>query len=141
MKPNIITILTLVITVLFGSCNDPSDSPIYGKWRLEKYNCIATSSYGLTQAGKDENYILQLDNTGIFSFATDCNTISGNFSTDKTALYFSNISFTEKACDYMLVEESIKSNLPCIKSYEIKDDSSLILKDADGHILIELIKL
>ncbi len=107
---------------------------------MEASKCIATSSYGLTEVEKDENYILQLDNTCVFSFATDCNTISGNFSTDKTVLYFSNISFTEKACDYMLVEESIKSNLPCIKSYEIKDDSSLILKDADGHILMELIK-
>lgn len=141
MKPTIITVLTLALAVLFGSCNDQSDSPIYGNWRLEKYNCIATSSYGLTQVDKNENYVLQLYNTGVFCFTTDCNTISGNYEMGKTALNFSNVSFTEKACEYMLVEESIKSNLPSIKSYEIKDDLSLILKDEDGHILIELIKL
>ena len=141
MKPNIITVLTLLLAVLFGSCNDQSDSPIYGRWRLEKYNSIATSSYGLTQVDKNENYVLQLDSTGIFCFTTDCNTISGNYEMGKTSLSFYNVSFTEMACDYMLVEESIKSNLPGIKSYEIIDDSSLILKDANGHILIELIKL
>ena len=141
MKPTIITVLTWALAVLFGSCNDQSDSPIYGNWRLEKYNCIATSSYGLTQVDKNENYVLQLDNTGVFCFATDCNTISGNYEMGKTTLNFSNVSFTEKACEYMLVKESIKSNLPSIKSYEIKDDLSLILKDEDGHILIELIKL
>ena len=141
MKPTIITVLTLAFAVLFGSCNDQSDSPIYGNWMLEKYNCIATSSYGLTQVDKNENYVLQLDNTGVFCFATDCNTKSGNYEMGKTTLNFSNVSFTEKACEYMLVKESIKSNLPSIKSYEIKDDLSLILKDEDGHILIELIKL
>ena len=67
MKPNIIKVLTLLLAVLFGSCNDQSDSPIYGRWRLEKYNSIATSSYGLTQVEKNENYVLQLDNTGVFA--------------------------------------------------------------------------
>ena len=52
---------------------------------------------------------------------------------------FSDISFTELACDNMIVERSIVSNLPCIKSYEITDDSILVLKDDKGHILMELI--
>lgn len=34
MKPNIITVLTLVLAALFASCNDQSDSPISGKWRV-----------------------------------------------------------------------------------------------------------
>ena len=136
MKPTIITVLTLALAVLFGSCNDQSDSPIYGNWRLEKYNCIATSSYGLTQ----------VDNTGVFYCTTDCNNISGNFETDKTTLAFSNISLTEKAiegiisCDDMLLERSIEANLRCIKSYELKDTSTMYLMDADNHILIVLTK-
>lgn len=146
MKPNIITVLTLLLAVLFGSCNDQSDSPIYGRWRLEKYNSIATSSYGLTQVEKNENYVLQLDNTGVFCCTTDCNNISGNFGTDKTTLAFSNISLTEKAiegiisCDDMLLERSIEANLRCIKSYELKDTSTMYLMDADDHILIVLTK-
>lgn len=146
MKPTIITVLTLAFAVLFGSCNDQSDSPIYGNWRLEKYNCIATSSYGLTQVDKNENYVLQLDNTGVFYCTTDCNNISGNFETDKTTLAFSNISLTEKAiegiisCDDMLLERSIEANLRCIKSYELKDTSTMYLMDADNHILIVLTK-
>ena len=146
MKPTIITVLTLALAVLFGSCNDQSDSPIYGNWRLEKYNCIATSSYGLTQVDKNENYVLQLDNTGVFYCTTDCNNISGNFEMDKTTLAFSNISLTEKAiegiisCDDMLLERSIEANLRCIKSYELKDTSTMYLMDADNHILIVLTK-
>ena len=146
MKPNFITVLTLVLAVLFSSCHDQSDSPIYGNWRVEKYNCIATSSYGLTQVDKNENYVLQLDNTGIFCCTTDCNNISGNFEADKTTLAFSNISITEKAiegiisCDDMLMERSIEANLRCIKSYELKDTSTMYLKDADNHILIVLTK-
>lgn len=139
MKPTIITVLTLAFAVLFGSCNDQSDSPIYGNWRLEKYNCIATSSYGLTQVDKNENYVLQLDNTGVFCFTTDCNTISGCFEKSKNTLKFSGISFTELVCDDMMVERSIVFNLPCIKSYEITDDTILVLKDDKGHILMELI--
>ena len=146
MKPNIITVLTLVLAVLFSSCHDQSNSPIYGNWRLEKYNCIATSSYGLTQVDKDENYVFQLDSAGIFCCTTDCNNISGNFETDKAALAFFNISLTEKAiegiisCDDMLLERSIEANLRCIKSYELKDASTMYLTDADDHILIVLTK-
>lgn len=58
----------------------------------------------------------------------------------QNALKFSDISFTELACDNMIVERSIVYNLPCIKSYEITDDSILVLKDDKGHILMELIR-
>ncbi len=121
------------------SCNAPSDNALYREWRLQKYNCIATSSYGLTQVNENCDYVLQLDNTGIFSCTTDCNTISGKFEKSKNTLKFSGISFTELACDDMMVERSIVFNLPCIKSYEITDDAILVLKDDKGHILMELI--
>ena len=93
----------------------------------------------LTQVNKESEYILQLDNTGVFSCTTDCNTISGCFEKSKNTLKFSGISFTELACDDMMVERSIVFNLPCIKSYEITDDTILVLKDDKGHILMELI--
>ena len=53
---------------------------------------------------------------------------------------FSDISFTELACDDMVVERSVASILPNIKSYKITDDSILVLKDDKGHILMELTK-
>lgn len=139
MKTNILTAIMLALAILVGSCNAPSDNALYKEWRLEKYNCIATSSYGLTQVNENCNYVLQLDNTGVFSCTTDCNTISGKFEKSKNALKFSGISFTELACDDMMVERSIVFNLPCIKSYEITDDAILVLKDDKGHILMELI--
>lgn len=138
MKQSIIVVITMVLSILFSSCEDPSDSMVYGAWRLEKYNSIATSSYGLTPVVKNDNYILQFNKSGKFSFTTDCNTLSGDYSIDKTGLIFTNISFTEKACKDMIVEESLKSNLMYIKSCEIKDDRLLILKDKDGNILMEL---
>lgn len=139
MKTNILIAIMLVLAILAGSCNAPSDNALYREWRLQKYNCIATSSYGLTQVNENCDYVLQLDNTGIFSCTTDCNTISGKFEKSKNTLKFSGISFTELACDDMMVERSIVFNLPCIKSYEITDDAILVLKDDKGHILMELI--
>lgn len=139
MKTNILIAIMLVLAILAGSCNAPSDNALYREWRLQKYNCIATSSYGLTQVNENCDYVLQLDNTGVFSCTTDCNTISGKFEKSKSALKFSGLSFTELACDDMMVERSIVFNLPCIKSYEITDDAILVLKDDKGHILMELI--
>lgn len=140
MKINAFTVIMLALAILVGSCDSPSDNILYGRWRLEKYNCIATSSYGLTQVNKESEYILQLDNAGVFSCTTDCNTISGNFEKSKNALRFSDISFTELACDDMVVERSVASTLSNIKSYKITDDSILVLKDDKGHILMELTK-
>ena len=140
MRISTFTVIMLALAILVGSCDSPSDNILYGRWRLEKYNCIATSSYGLTQVNKESEYILQLDNAGVFSCTTDCNTISGNFEKSKNALRFSDISFTELACDDMGVERSVASILSNIKSYKITDDSILVLKDDKGHILMELTK-
>jgi heat shock protein HslJ len=140
MRISTFTVIMLALAILVGSCDSPSDNILYGRWRFEKYNCIATSSYGLTQVNKESEYILQLDNAGVFSCTTDCNTISGNFEKSKNALRFSDISFTELACDDMVVERSVASTLSNIKSYKITDDSILVLKDDKGHILMELTK-
>ena len=86
MKTNILTAIMLALAILVGSCNAPSDNALYREWRLEKYNCIATSSYGLTQVNENCNYILQMDKTGVFYCTTDCNTISGCFEKSKNAL-------------------------------------------------------
>ena len=140
MRISTFTVIMLALAILVVSCDFPSDNILYGRWRLEKYNCIATSSYGLTQVNKESEYILQLDNAGVFSCTTDCNTISGNYEKSKNALRFSDISFTELACDDMVVERSVASILSNIKSYKITDDSILVLKDDKGHILMELTK-
>lgn len=140
MRINTFTIIMLALAILVGSCDAPSDNALYREWRLQKYNCIATSSYGLTQVNEESEHILLLDNTGTFSCTTDCNTISGSFEKSKNALKFFDISFTELACDDMVVERSVASILPSIKSYEITDDSILVLKDDKGHILMELTK-
>ena len=122
------------------------DENLCGKWRLDKYNCIATSSNELTKVNEGSDCILQLNNAGLFVCTTDCNNISGNFAGDKDLLTFSNISMTEKAveginsCDDMELERSIGANLHCVKSYELKNNTVLYLKDAYGHILIELTK-
>ena len=140
MKINTFTVIMLALAILVGSCDAPSDNALCREWRLQKYNCIVTSSYGLTEVNKESEYILQLDNTGVFSCTTDCNTITGSFEKSKNALKFSDISFTELACDDMIVERSVAFILPSIKSYEIVDDSILVLKDDNGHILMELTK-
>ena len=57
----------------------PSDNAPVQEWRLQKYNRIATSSYGLTQVNEKFDYVLQFDNTEYSPCTTDCNTISGKF--------------------------------------------------------------
>ena len=52
MRISTFTVIMLALAILVGSCDFPSDNILYGRWRLEKYNCIATSSYGLTQVNK-----------------------------------------------------------------------------------------
>lgn len=130
------TLFILIIGI--SSCDDHSDDLLCGEWRIEKYNSIANSSFGLTEVTHNQNYCLQFKDSGTFSCSTDCNVIYGRFTKENNKISFSNIYFTELACDTMIIERSIITLLPNINSVEVKNDSILILKNASGNTLIEL---
>ena len=60
MKISTFKVIMLALAILVGSCDSPSDDILYGRWRLEKYSCIATSSYGLTQINNNQSIYCSL---------------------------------------------------------------------------------
>ena len=130
--------ILFIVFIVISSCDDHSDDSLCGEWRIEKYNSIDNSSYELTEVTHDQNCCLQFNNSGTFSCSTDCNAIYGRFTKENNKISFSNIYFTELACDTMIIERSIITLLPNISSVEVKNDSILIFKNASGNTLIDL---
>lgn len=113
-----------------------SDNPLLGEWNVVSYsNPSDMSSKEVT----DADCTLQLHDNGFFSFTTDCNTISGEFTISEKQIQFFNLSATEIACEKELMEQNIKLLLPMIKSYGLSNDSTLSLIGNHGTVLITLI--
>ncbi|MCM1223764.1 MAG: META domain-containing protein, partial [Lachnospiraceae bacterium] len=109
--------------------------------QIVEYQSIASSSpIGLSKITDGGNYSLEFDNRGNVICNTDCNLVTGKYVIDGNRLAFDEITSTELACDNMLVEGSVKYILPNIKIFEIKNDSVLFLKDANNHIMMELLR-
>lgn len=135
--------LTILFIGLFLlSCDKNTSVELSGKWRIVEYKCIATSApIGLSQVPDNFDYSLEFDNQGNVICNTGCNLVSGQYTVKGDELTFLEITSTEMACEDMLVEESVKHILPVIKTFEIKNDTILFLKNADGHTLMELTKI
>lgn len=135
-------VVLLVVAIGVASCNTHKKDDLYGVWRIVRYQCIANSSpIGLSRVANGSDYSLEFDNQGMVICNTGCNLVSGQYIVEGDKLTFPEITSTEMACEDMIVEESLKRSLPCIRSYEVRTDSLLLLKDMDGHVLIELQKL
>lgn len=137
----IVKLAILSLCFLLFSCEKHSPVELYGKWQIVEYQSIASSSpIGLSKVTDDDNYSLEFDNRGNVICNTDCNLVTGKYAIDGNRLVFAEITSTELACDNMLVEGSVKYILPNIKTFEIKNDSVLLLKDANNHIMMELLR-
>jgi len=113
---------------------------IYGRWQLEKYHPAEFSSILLVTVKSDKHYRLQLLDTGTFSCATDCNSISGNFVADDSLLIFQDLAWTELACDEMTIENELKVLLPTVKKYTATSDS-LFFHNNEGRTLAVFSKM
>lgn len=136
--------LTAVIGLLFSlftSCASVDSAPVIGRWEMQSYANLFTSSLSRTAVTPEEKYVLRFDRTGIFSFTTDCNTISGEYRVKADRLEFLNPFATEMACDNEMVERSIKADIPMITGYKMPDDTTLCLTDDRGNVLIELVRI
>lgn len=137
----LVYLIILSLSIMLFSCDKHSCFELYGKWRIIEYKCIATSCpIGLSQVADGGDYSLEFGNQGIITCNTGCNSGSSRYTVNGSKLTFSETTFTEKACEDILMEESVKHILPVIKAFEIKNDSVLFLKDADSHILMKLTK-
>lgn len=130
-----------MLYVMTTSCGVNHNDKIVGRWHLHAYADLCSSSLTLTRITQDEKYILHMHDTGFFSFTTDCNTISGEYTAKDSELKFLNPSATEIACEHETVERSVKMDISMVCSYKQPSDTSLCLLDERGNVLMELGKV
>lgn len=127
--------------LIFSGCSSSKSGQLEGRWNMTAYADMFGSSLTLTEVPRGEKYTLQLHNTGIFSFTTDCNTISGEYSVDGQKFKFINPAATEMACDKEIMERNIQTLLPLVERYEMPDDSNLHLIGSQDNVIVEFAKL
>lgn len=123
------------------SCATDHNNPLTGRWKVVTYTDPFKATLGATTVGPDEVYTLQFNDEGSFSFTTDCNIISGEYTFTPKELHFADLSATEMACEKEVVERSIKSQLPMVKSYKLSGDSTLSLIGERNNVMIQLEKV
>ena len=132
--------LAIIVVCLLNIFSCTSVNPLVGEWTVITYSDPFKATIGASTVSSDENYILQFNDNGFFSFTTDCNTISGEFTISGKEIRFLNLSATEMACDKEIVERSIKSLLPMVDSFDLTNDSVLCLLGQQGNVLMKLAK-
>lgn len=124
-----------VMLVAMTSCR--RNDYLTGKWNLDAYADLFSSSQTLIPVPSVDAYILNFTSPSTFTFTTDCNTVSGNFKAGVEHICFSEISVTEIACDQEVVERSIKACLSLVNSYRVEGDTTLTMADGRGNILLK----
>ena len=133
-------LIAITVTCLLNIVSCTSGNPLIGEWAVIDYSDPFKATNDVTKVLSDENYILQFHDNGLFSFATDCNIISGEFTMSGKEIHFLNLSSTELACDREIVERSVKSQLPMVESYDLTSDSILCLLGKRGNVLMKLVR-
>ncbi len=82
--------------------------------------------------------LFTLSADGSFLCNTDCNTISGKYTVDDNELHFSEIIWTEMACENDIMERSLKVLIPQISTYDLLGDTLLNMYGTNGTRLISL---
>lgn len=114
---------------------------IQGKWQIE--NIVACDSIGArTSETKPEAVLyMNFNNDGTFWIATNCNTISGEYTHNGDSILFSNIMITEMACDNMEIEQQLLRVLPIVKAIDCTNDSNIMLNSTSGtHIVLNKLR-
>ncbi|MDE7407760.1 MAG: META domain-containing protein [Muribaculaceae bacterium] len=134
----IFTAITYVWLLTVISCT--TDNPLIGTWNVITYTDPFGDTNEAITVSSGEIFTLQFHNNSFFSFTTDCNTISGEFALSGKQIHFLNLYATEIACDKVIVERSVKSQLPVVDSYDLTNDSILYLYGKQGNVLMKLVK-
>ncbi len=141
MKRIYIAFMALVSLIVAIGCSSGKENALVGRWRVETYTDPFKATMEPTEVSQDESYTLQIHDTGIFSLTTDCNTISGEYSTDGQSIRFDNLSATELACEKEIVERSMETQLPMVEAYDFPNDTTLCLLGREGNLLVKFIKV
>ena len=141
MKKIYIVYIAIVSLFFAIGCSSGKKNDLVGRWSVKIYTDPFKATMEATKVSTNESYTLQFHDTGIFSLTTDCNTISGEYSTDGQNLRFDNLSATELACEKEIAERSLKSQLPMVESYNFPNDTTLCLLGRENNVLVKLVKV
>lgn len=132
--------MSLLAFASLSSCKSDTDNSFQATWIVVSYTDPFKATMAPTIVSPGEKYILRFNDDGLFSFSTDCNTVSGDYKYDGDKLQFLNMYATEMACDKEIVERCVKSQLPAVESFKLQDDSVLTLLGKDSNVLFEFRK-
>ncbi|MDE7470451.1 MAG: META domain-containing protein [Paramuribaculum sp.] len=136
----IFSAISFVCLLTLLSCSSAGRNPLVGEWRLTIYTDPFKATLDPTAVSAGDVFLLRINTDHTFSFSTDCNTISGNYRLSARNLQFFDLSATELACGSEIVERSVKTQFPMVKSFDLTADSTLCLLGGQGNVLMRLSK-
>lgn len=138
----IVNIIFILLSLIVASCEDnsiKSENVLCGDWEITDYLNISNPRYCLSRSDSQNQLSMEFRRDGNVFCTTDCNLISARYIINGREITFSEISYTEKACDDMRMEGIIKDILPSITSFDIAGDY-LTLKDSKDQVVLKLVK-
>lgn len=112
-----------------------------GQWKIVSYINLNPATDDVERLGLDKmtNYVIRFNiQDSSFYCNTDCNSISGTFTTIANNICFTDVSATEMACDDMDLEDAMRTLLPMVTKFVVKYDNRIKLTDAFGRNLVTL---
>jgi len=126
--------IAFVATILAVSCK--TNGELNGDWTV-------SSLTGADVASADEQPYFKIDlSNGTYAGYTGVNVINGKIKTNGGKISFADGAMTKMmgSPESMVVEDTFVSVLREIKSFEVQDESTIILKNASGETVMTLVR-
>lgn len=120
---------------------EPADADVCGKWRIENIVFSETDFVRPAEETAGGQSFIRLNEDGSYHIATNCNSISGEYTVHGDSITFGDGAMTEMACDNMATEEAMRRILPHINIIDIENDSVMRLNSINSTEYIVLIKI
>src|ERR1051326_7376967 len=103
-------------------------APDFG-WNRQRWVVVEMKGVPVQQSGgrKDAYISFEIGDKKITGNG-GCNTISGNYSVDKSSIHFTDISATKTSCNDIEFENTFLSTLASIDHYEVRGNDFLLKK-------------
>lgn len=113
-------------------------APIEGQWLLEHVVVSDSSEIRPADIDPDAELLAFFYNDSTFSFQTGCNTIGGRYVQNNDSIVFTDMLWTEMACEDMRVEELLRTVLPEVNTVDCINDSVVRLNaPADAYVVLK----
>lgn len=98
---------------------ESSVSSVKGKWLIE--NVVVDDTLCLRSS--DKRCYFNFHDDGTFGISTNCNSSGGEYRICGDSISFTNVCWTEMACDDMTMEDMLKKVIPNVCVIDISNDS------------------